>query len=151
MSALKWARSPFGRTSNANIGPFRLVAWSGDVVAAGEFAVHGVGDSLDVAEAAAETKLRKAFDALREHFDPLPVLRWERVDGVSFFDHVARLGSWRLESHASGWWAVLLCNDDESSRAQADAGTAPPGEAMSAAEAVLAALGVRFAVEGGER
>jgi hypothetical protein len=104
------------------------------------------GPTIFDAEAAAEAELRKAYDALRERYDPVPVLRW---DG----DEATLLDCWRLSigerSEGLYWWSTMLGDAEGLGSFGVDGDDcASADEARRAAEAALRALGVAFRVEG---
>jgi hypothetical protein len=104
-------------------------------------------DDRDAAEAAAEAKLRETYDALRERFDPVPVLRWnfddETPDGPGWW---AELGQWVMAASADAWLIDTGRSQNPNPVAE---GKAVGFEAnQRAAEAALRALGVAFRVEG---
>jgi hypothetical protein len=104
------------------------------------------GPTIFDAEAAAEAELRKAYDALREHFDPVPVLRWEvRAFGGAKVARATVCG-WDVLASAHGWSALhapglAIASPRSESHPTCD-------ESQRAAEAALRALGVSFRVEG---
>lgn len=137
---LKWYRAQDGRTSTAELGPIGLLAWSDNVTTYAEVDINGDGPTLDHSEAAAEAKLREAYDALREHFDPVPVLRWT-IDAQG--NGKAKLGEWVLFFDAS-WWRV-----ETKSRVVVAAGESYVlAHPRASVEAALRSLGVSFRVEG---
>jgi hypothetical protein len=143
---LKWNRAQGGRTSTAELGPIGLLAWSGNAAVYAEVDINGDGPTLDHSEAAAEAKLRETYDALREHFDPVPVLRWEiRAFGGAKVARATVCG-WDVLASADGWSALhapglAIASPRSESHPTCD-------ESQRAAEAALRALGVSFRVEG---
>ncbi len=106
-------------------------------------------DDRDAAEAAAEAKLRETYDALREHFDPVPVLRWTLEcngclsEGLFICEENSPLRAWRLAAMHYGH-DVSFRGNGRNGRAEVDTIEAN----QRAAEAALRALGVSFRVEG---
>lgn len=102
--------------------------------------------ALDEAQIAAETKLRETYDALRDHFDPVPALRWiDNGDGESV---ALDVDGWTLGASHGNWWLShpTLNTTLRSPRPN----PASEQDNRRAAEDALRSLGVRFAVEGGE-
>jgi hypothetical protein len=145
---LKWNRAQGGRTSWVDIGPINAMALAGidavNVINNG--AIKGAGSTLDAAEAAAEAKLRETYDALREHFDPVPVLRWKTYErGRDCIGKVDGNDSVVLETHDGGW--VAKVNGIEVDHGGDYASPYDTADFKRAAEAALRALGVPFRVE----
>jgi hypothetical protein len=145
---LKWNRAQGGRTSTAELSPIGLLAWSGNEVTYAEVDINGDGPTLDEAEAVAETKLRETYDALREHFDPVPVLRWTMqcngclAEGLFVCEENSPLRAWRLAAMHYGHDVSFRGNGR---RERAEVNTIEAN--CRAAEAALRALGVAFRVE----
>ncbi len=95
------------------------------------------------AKASSEVALRAMFEDLREHFEPVPVLRWQTNadDGRS----EASVGPWRLVASEHDWTVRHL-----EGPIVADAGCSRPSSdehARRAAEDALRSLGVAFRTE----
>ncbi len=152
MSGLKWERMG-DHTRVADFGPLRLWAFkqeNSDALDVAPFAeIVTYAKDSDAAEAAAEDVARKAYDALREHFDPVPVLRWTLKcngclsEGLFVCEENSPLRAWRLAAMHYGH-DVSFHDNDRNGRAEVDTIEAN----QRAAEAALRALGVSFRVEG---
>jgi hypothetical protein len=103
--------------------------------------------TLDEAKTAIEKHVRAMFEDLREHFDPVPVLRWEPTSHD--YKRDAHLGQWRLEATNRAWSVSLYeANADPLRIFPASGAGASLAENQRAAETALRALGVAFRVEG---
>lgn len=148
MSALKWERRyGEGMVSSTSVANIDVTAQVGDPHERPRCSLVATSDELGQAEVEAERELLRLYETLREHFDPLPVLRWiDNGDGESIVQNVS---GWTLGASHGNWWM-----EHGATRARAFSlrpNTADAETNRRAAEAALAALGVRFAVEGGER
>lgn len=107
-------------------------------------------DDRDEAEAAAEAELRKMHDALREHFDPVPVLRWTQVSDSAHearfvVDPSSSLAKWGLRADCNRHYVSY---DRRSLERDPYEGPHTVEDHKRAAVAALRALGVAFRVEG---
>ena len=149
MSGLKWERSLMGRTSRAEVGPITAYALVG-AECVDDLIFESEAPTLDEAESLAEAKLRETYDALREHFDPVPVLRWTQVSDSA---HEARFVV-DPSSPLTGWVLCAAYNrhyvsyDRRSMERDPHEDPHTVEDHKRAAEAALRALGVSFRVEG---
>ncbi len=145
VSGLKWERSLMGRTSRAEVGPITAYALTG-AECVDDLIFESEAPTLDEAESLAEAKLRETYDALREHFDPVPVLRWETTANGG---RMAMFGAWLIEADAAGWRLVSTLQAGKPRLVAAGLARAETIEAKQrTAVLALRALGVAFRVEG---
>lgn len=108
------------------------------------------GESEDATRELVEAKLREMYDALREHFEPLPVLRWVDDAGAYPGETVAfGVNGWSLGAAYGNWWLEHKATGAQVLSPRPNAADAATNR--RAAEAALRSLGVAFRVEGGAK
>lgn len=109
-----------------------------------------VDEAFERAKAEAETLMRKAYVTLREHFEPLPVLRWVDDAGAYPGETVAfGVNGWSLGAAYGNWWLEHKATGAQVLSPRPNAADAATNR--RAAEAALRSLGVAFRVEGGAK